>query len=201
MIAPSVAASLRVALGFRFVEIMPTTLQGAFLISPTAFADQRGFFAETSRTDQLAEHGITDEFVQDNHSRSSHGVVRGLHFAIGEGSAKLVRCARGAIWDVIVDLRRESDTYLAWEGFDLTDDNLQSLYVPRGFAHGFCVTSDVADVVYKQSAYYDAQSERAIHWSDARLAIEWPLPSDQITVSERDASAPSLEELEAELNF
>ncbi len=183
------------------MEIKPTTLQGAFLISPTAFADQRGFFAETSRADRLAEHGITDEFVQDNHSRSSHGVVRGLHFSIGEGSAKLVRCGRGAIWDVIVDLRRESDTYLAWEGFDLTDDNLQSLYVPRGFAHGFCVRSDVADVVYKQSAYYDAQSERAILWNDARLAIDWPLPSDQITVSERDASAPSLDQLEAELNF
>ena len=195
------AASLRVALGFRFVEITPTTLQGAFLVSPTAFADQRGFFAETSRADRLAEQGITDHFVQENHSRSSLGVVRGLHFAIGAGSAKLVRCARGAIWDVIVDLRRESETYLAWEGFDLTDDNLRSLYVPRGFAHGFCVLSAVADVVYKQSDYYDAEGERAILWSDERLAIEWPLPSEQITVSERDASAPSLDQLEAELNF
>ncbi len=141
------------------------------------------------------------EFVQDNHSRSSRGVVRGMHFQIGDGVAKLVRCARGSIVDVAVDLRAGSPTYGRWDAAELDDQNMRSLYVPIGFAHGFCVTSEVADVVYKQSAYYDAAVERGIAWDDPDLAISWPLPLDQLTVSERDAAAPRLADIAAELPF
>ena len=147
--------------------------------------------------------GIPEEeqFIQDNHSRSSRGVVRGMHFHIGGGVAKLVRCARGTILDVIVDLRRGSPTYGEWEGFELDDESMRILYVPVGFAHGFCVLSDVADVIYKQSAYYDPAIERGIAWNDPDVAIDWPLPLDQLTVSARDSAAPLLRELAQELPF
>ena len=133
------------------IEAAPTTLPGVLLLQPRVFPDERGFFCETYRANDLAAAGITEDFVQDNHSRSTRGVLRGLHFAIGEGSSKLVRCGRGRIWDVVVDLRAGSPTYGRWEGFELTDENMHVLYVPVGFGHGFCVLSDVADVLYKQS--------------------------------------------------
>ncbi|MSX01847.1 MAG: dTDP-4-dehydrorhamnose 3,5-epimerase [Actinobacteria bacterium] len=183
------------------MDAKPTKLEGALLISVQRIDDERGFFAETFRACEAAEAGIGEQFVQDNHSRSAKGVVRGLHFAVGPGSSKLVRCARGAIWDVIVDLRRESPTFGRWEGFELSDENLDALYIPRGFAHGFCVISDVADVVYKQSAYYDPSVERSIRWNDPRIAIDWPLPDERITVSKRDAEAPTLDEISGELDF
>lgn len=143
----------------------------------------------------------TDRFVQDNHSRSSRGVVRGMHFQIGAGVAKLVRCARGRILDVVVDLRRGSPSYGEWEAFELDDQSLHLLYVPLGFAHGFCVLSEVADVVYKQTAYYDASLERGIAWNDPQVAIDWPLPMEELLVSERDSQAPHLSEIAAELPF
>ena len=120
-----------------------------------------------------------EEFVQDNHSRSSRGVVRGMHFHIGEGVAKLVRCSRGRIVDVNVDLRKGSPTYGQWEGVELDDENMRVLYVPVGFAHGFCVLSEIADVLYKQTAYYDPAVERGIAWDDPEIAIEWPLPVER----------------------
>jgi dTDP-4-dehydrorhamnose 3,5-epimerase len=135
------------------MEVIPTRIQGPLLIQPRVFGDERGFFLESYRRGVLADLGIADDFVQDNHSRSTRGVVRGMHFAVGAGSAKLVRCARGAIVDVLVDLRRGSPTYGQWEAYDLDDERLRALYAPVGFAHGFCVVSDVADVIYKQSAY------------------------------------------------
>ncbi len=141
------------------------------------------------------------EFIQDNHSRSTRGVVRGMHFQVGAGVAKLVRCARGRILDVAVDLRAGSPTYARWEGVELDDENMRSLYVPVGFAHGFCVLSDVADVIYKQSAYYDPAVERGIAWDDPQVAITWPLPLEELTVSARDASAPKLAEVAHELPF
>ncbi len=128
--------------------------------------------------------------MQDNHSRSARGVVRGLHFQVGAGVAKLVRCARGAILDVSVDLRRGSPTYGEWEAVELDDESMRELYVPVGFAHGFCVLSEVADVIYKQTAYYDPELERGIAWNDPDVGIEWPLADEQLTVSERDAQAP-----------
>ena len=133
------------------MERLPSQLEGPALLQPIVHGDQRGFFLETYRRNVLTELGILDEFVQDNHSRSRRGVVRGMHFQ--PGMAKLVRCARGSIYDVLVDLRRGSPTFGHWEGFELTDANHHHLYCPDGFAHGFCVLSEVADVVYKTSAY------------------------------------------------
>jgi dTDP-4-dehydrorhamnose 3,5-epimerase len=167
------------------------------------FGDERGFFVETYRRAWHEEVGIpaADEFIQDNHSRSTRGVVRGMHFHIGEGVAKLVRCARGQILDVVIDLRRGSPSYGEWEGFELDEELMRVLYVPVGFAHGFCVLSDVADVIYKQTAYYDPAIERGIAWNDPEVAVAWPLPEAELVVSARDRLAPSLRELAPELPF
>lgn len=182
---------------------MSVHLDGLVIIEPSVFPDERGFFCETYRREWHEEVGIpTDElFVQDNHSRSARGVLRGMHFHIGDGVAKLVRCARGRILDVAVDLRRGSPTYGQWEGVELDEQSMRELYVPVGFAHGFCVLSDVADVVYKQSAYYDPALERGIAWNDPDVAIHWPLPVAELIVSDRDAAAPRLKEIGEELPF
>jgi dTDP-4-dehydrorhamnose 3,5-epimerase len=181
----------------------PTRLPGLVILEPAVFPDERGFFTETYRREWHAELGIPaeEQFIQDNHSRSSRGVVRGMHFHIGSGVAKLVRCARGRIVDINVDLRRGSPTYGQWEGVELDDESMRELYVPVGFAHGFCVLSEVADVLYKQTAYYDPSVERGIAWNDPEIGIEWPLPVDQLIVSVRDQQAPKLAEIAAELPF
>lgn len=185
------------------MQTLPTRIPGPVLIEPSVFADERGFFAETYRREWHAGAGIpdSDTFIQDNHSRSSRGVVRGMHFHVGAGVAKLVRCARGRILDVVVDLRRGSPTYGEWEGHELDDESMRVLYVPVGFAHGFCVLSDVADVIYKQTAYYDPALERGIAWDDPDVAVHWPLPLEELAVSARDSTAPALRELAAELPF
>jgi len=185
------------------MQPIPTRLPGLTILEPAVFADERGFFSETYRREWHAEVGIPaeEEFIQDNHSRSTRGVVRGMHFHIGPGVAKLVRCARGRIVDVAVDLRRGSPTYGQWEGVELDDERMRVLYVPVGFAHGFCVLSEIADVLYKQTAYYDPAVERGIAWDDPEIGIEWPLPVDQLIVSARDTSAPKLAEVAAELPF
>ena len=171
------------------------------LIEPRVIGDERGFFSETYRHSLFAELGITEPMVQDNHSRSGFGIVRGMHFQIGAGAAKLVRCARGQIFDVVVDLRRDSPTFGEWEGFLLTDENMHMAYCPVGFAHGFCVLSDVADVMYKQSNYYADETERGIAFNDPEVAIEWPLALDQLIPSARDSSAPRLSEIADDLPF
>src|SRR4051812_9784069 len=183
------------------MERLDTRLDGPILLKPEVFGDERGFFAETYRRTLFADLGITEEMVQDNHSRSSAKIVRGMHFQVGDGAAKLVRCGRGAIWDVIVDLRKGSPTYRQWEGHDLNEDNFHMLYVPIGFAHGFCVLSDLADVFYKQSNYYSGDVERGISYRDPDIGIEWPIPVEELIPSQRDASAPALQEVEAELPF
>jgi dTDP-4-dehydrorhamnose 3,5-epimerase len=183
------------------VQRLDTKLDGPILIAPRVFGDERGFFCETYRRNAFAELGIPEEMVQDNHSRSSHGIVRGMHFQIGQGAAKLVRCGKGAIFDVVVDLRRGSPSFGQWEGFELSDENMHMLYCPIGFAHGFCVLSDVADVIYKQSNYYADETERGISYSDPEVGIEWPLPTDELIPSERDATAPSLSDVADELPF
>jgi dTDP-4-dehydrorhamnose 3,5-epimerase len=183
------------------MERLPTKLDGPMLIAPRIIGDERGFFAETYRREVFAELGILDEMVQDNHSRSRRGIVRGLHFQIGEGAAKLVRCARGAIFDVVVDLRRGSPTFGQWEGFELTDENMQIAYCPVGFAHGFCVLSDVADVMYKQSNYYADATERGIAYDDPEVAVAWPIAAADLVPSARDASAPHLSAVADELPF
>jgi dTDP-4-dehydrorhamnose 3,5-epimerase len=178
-------------------------LSGLAVIEPAVHGDDRGFFTETYRLELQESWGIPagDRFVQDNHSRSTRGVVRGLHFQVGPGVAKLVRCARGRILDVAVDLRQGSPTYGEWEGVELDDESMRQLYVPVGFAHGFCVLSDVADVIYKQTAYYDPAVERGIAYDDPDIGIEWPLPAQELQVSPRDAAAPRLAEIAAELPF
>jgi len=185
------------------VRVSETRLPGVVIIEPVTHADERGFFIETYRAQWHAEAGIPAEeiFLQDNHSRSVRGVVRGMHFHVGSGVGKLVRCARGRIADVAVDLRRDSPTYGQWEMVELDDQDMRELYIPVGFAHGFCVLSDVADVLYKQTAYYDPAVERGIAWNDPDVAVQWPLPVAELIVSERDAAAPLLREIAAELPF
>jgi dTDP-4-dehydrorhamnose 3,5-epimerase len=177
------------------MERLDGRLSGPFLIRPRVFGDPRGFFAETFRTDALAALGVEESFVQDNHSRSRRGVVRGMHFSVDPGAAKLVRCGRGEIWDVIVDLRRASPTYAHWEAHTLDDEDLAMLYVPAGFAHGFCVLSEVADVLCRQSEYYNPARERAFAHDDPDVGIDWPLPPGERVLSDRDRDAPPLSAL------
>jgi dTDP-4-dehydrorhamnose 3,5-epimerase len=183
------------------MQRLDTRLEGPMLIAPKVLGDERGFFCETYRRTVYQDLGILEEMVQDNHSRSRRGIVRGMHFQIGRGAAKLVRCGRGAIYDVVVDLRRGSPTFGQWEGFELTDENMHVVYCPVGFAHGFCVVSDVADVMYKQDRYYADTTERGIAYNDPEVGIEWPLPVDELIPSARDESAPRLREIADDLPF
>jgi dTDP-4-dehydrorhamnose 3,5-epimerase len=183
------------------MERLDTRLAGPLLLAPHVFGDERGFFAETYRAETLEAYGVTDSFVQDNHSRSCYGVIRGMHFQIGDGASKLVRCGRGRILDVVVDMRRESPTYAEWEGYELSDENMRQVYVPIGFAHGFCVLSDVADVLYKQSNYYSGEVERGFALDDPDVAIDWPVSTQARTVSERDRTAPQLSDISSTLPF
>lgn len=177
-----------------------TRLDGPILLEPDVIGDERGFFVETYRRSVFSELGIGEEMIQDNHSRSRRGIVRGMHFQIGRGAAKLVRCARGEILDVLVDIRRGSPTYGQWEAFALSEQNMRILYCPIGFAHGFCTLSDQADVIYKQSNYYAGETERGIKYDDPDVAISWPEGLELIP-SERDATAPLLRDVADELPF
>ncbi len=183
------------------MQLLPTRLDGPLLIQPKVIGDERGFFAETYRRSVFADLGIPEEMVQDNHSRSGQHIVRGMHFQIGQGAAKLVRCGRGTIVDVVVDVRRGSPTFGEWEAVELSDDNHRMFYVPIGFAHGFCVLSEVADVFYKQSGYYADATERGISFRDPDVGIQWPVPADELIPSKRDTEAPTLREIEADLPF
>jgi dTDP-4-dehydrorhamnose 3,5-epimerase len=175
-----------------------TTLGGPILVEPTVRGDERGFFLETYRRSVFAELGIDDDFIQQNHSRSRQAIVRGMHFQ--PGMAKLVRCARGSIFDVLVDVRRGSPTFGRWEGFELNDSTHRQLYCPDGFAHGFCVLSDVADVVYACSSYYDPELEGGFAFDDPDVAIAWP-EHLELLASERDRTAPLLKEIAQSLPF
>jgi dTDP-4-dehydrorhamnose 3,5-epimerase len=170
---------------------LETRLEGPILIEPDVHGDERGFFLETARANVLPELGIADTFVQDNHSRSARGVLRGMHFQ--RGMAKLVRCARGRIFDVVVDVRPDSPAFGRWEGFELDDESHRQLYCPDGFAHGFCVLSEVADVIYRCSTYYDPEREGGFRYDDPAVGIRWP--ELDLRVSERDQRAPLLHEL------
>jgi len=182
------------------MKALPTALPGVTVIEPTIHGDTRGFFQETYRENVLADLGISDRFVQDNHSRSAHGVIRGMHFQGGDHpQAKLVRCARGAILDVVVDIRRGSPTFGKWEARVLDDEHGRQLYCPVGFAHGFQVLSDVADVMYRCSQYYAPADEQSIAFDDPALAIEWhDIPR---VVSDRDREAPRLAQVADDLPF
>ena len=179
------------------VRALPTRLTGPVLIEPQVHGDARGFFVETFRENVYRELGIAEAWVQDNHSRSRRGVLRGLHYQAG--MAKLVRCARGSILDVLVDIRPGSSDFGRWESFELDDEQNHQLYCPDGFAHGFCVLSAEADVIYRCSAYYDPAGEGGIHYADPDLAIAWP--EIELVVSERDRGAPRLAQVAEELPF
>jgi dTDP-4-dehydrorhamnose 3,5-epimerase len=180
------------------MQILATKLQGPILLAPTVHGDERGFFLESFRENVFAELGVSDHFLQDNHSRSRRGIVRGMHFQPGQ--AKLIRCVRGAILDVLVDIRPRSPQFGQWEGFRLDDTEHHELYCPDGFGHGFCVLSDIADVGYKTSAYYDPQLEGGFAYDDPEVGIEWP-SGYELVVSERDRNAPTLAERAPSLPF
>jgi dTDP-4-dehydrorhamnose 3,5-epimerase len=176
---------------------LPTRLDGPILLQPRVHGDDRGFFVETFLRDEYRNAGIDVEFVQDNHSRSGRGTLRGLHFQRSPGQAKLVRAARGSIWDVVVDIRPGSPTVGQYEAFELDDVDHRQLFVPIGFAHGFCVLSDVADVTYKVSSLYDAAEERGLAWDDPAIGIEWPVGAP--ILSDRDRANPSLDDVLSDL--
>jgi dTDP-4-dehydrorhamnose 3,5-epimerase len=180
------------------MQTLPTKLRGPLVLAPAVHGDERGFFLEAYRRNVFAELGIVDDFVQDNHSRSRQGIVRGMHFQPGQ--AKLIRCVRGSILDVIVDIRRRSPQFGQWEGFVLDDVEHRQLFCPDGFAHGFCVLSEAADVTYKVSTYYDPQAESGFAFNDPDVAIEWP-DGMELIVSERDRAAPRLAERASQLPF
>jgi dTDP-4-dehydrorhamnose 3,5-epimerase len=180
------------------MQKLPTKLEGPMLLAPVVHGDERGFFLESYRRNVFEELGIDDELVQDNHSRSRRAIVRGMHFQPGQ--AKVVRCVRGAIYDVIVDIRRGSPQFGQWEGFELDDAQHHQLYVPDGFAHGFCVLSDLADVFYKTSRYYDPSLEAGFAFDDPAVAIDWPADLE-LLASERDRRAPTLAQLQSTLPF
>lgn len=172
-------------------EFKKTPLPGVILLEPKIFKDDRGFFAEVYKNDGFSENGITCQFVQDNISRSTKGALRGLHYQLQKPQAKLVMVTRGSVFDVAVDIRRGSPTFGQWFGQVLSDENHFQLFIPAGFAHGFCVLSDEADFMYKCSDYYDPSSERGILWSDAGLNIEWPLDCAPV-LSPKDMQYPCL---------
>jgi dTDP-4-dehydrorhamnose 3,5-epimerase len=178
---------------------LDTKLDGVVLIEPEVHGDARGFMVETYRRDRWAELGVGVEFVQHNHSRSARGTLRGLHFQTEPGQAKLVRCPRGRIFDVAVDLRTGSATFGQWEGYELDDERHRQLFVPAGFGHGFAVLSEEADVTYLLSSSYDPATEAGIAWDDPEVGVEWPL--DDPLLSERDKGAPRLSEVVETLPF
>ena len=178
------------------MKVTRSKLSGCLIIEPEIFYDDRGFFQETFSESQYASIGIDLSFVQDNHSRSKKGVLRGLHYQKNKPQGKLVRVARGSVYDVAVDIRPNSPTYGEWEGVELSDENKCQLWIPPGFAHGFVVLSDIVDFEYKCTDYYDAKDNGIIHWNDPDLGITWP-ENIQITTSERDANAPSFRSLKA----
>ncbi|MBS1675778.1 MAG: dTDP-4-dehydrorhamnose 3,5-epimerase [Actinobacteria bacterium] len=180
-------------------QALPTKLDGVVLIEPVVHGDARGFMLESYARQEWADLGVDVEFVQHNHSRSSKGTLRGIHFQTAPGQAKLVRCARGAIVDVAVDLRRGSPTYGQWEAHVLDDEKHRQLFVPVGFGHGFAVLSEVADVAYQVSSLYDPETEGGIAWDDPDVGVDWQVGDPLL--SERDKKAPRLAEIADSLTW
>ena len=182
------------------MKALETRLDGPVLLAPAVHGDERGFFQETYREDAWAEHGIDGPFVQDNHSRSRRGTVRGIHFQTAPGQGKLVRVARGRVLDVVVDLRRDSPTFGEWEAVELDDVEGRQLWIPIGFGHGFCVLSETADFVYKCTSYYDPATEAGFAFDDPDVGIAWPADIE-LLASQRDRDAPRLAEIADDLPF
>ncbi len=182
------------------MQRLPTRLAGLALLAPAVHGDARGFFQETWRADAWGAEGVPTEFVQDNHSRSRRGTLRGIHFQTHPGQGKLVRCARGRVWDVVVDLRRGSETFGEWEAVELDDEQGHQLWIPVGFGHGFCVLSESADFVYKCTSYYVPATERGVRFDDPDVGIAWP-DEGELQGSERDRTAPRLADMADGLGF
>ena len=179
------------------MEFERLSIPDVILVRPRIFGDERGFFLESWEKRKFAAGGIAADFVQDNHSRSVRHTLRGLHYQVEQPQGKLVRVAAGAVFDVAVDLRRSAPTFGQWVGAELTAENRHMLWVPPGFAHGFLVTSDSADFLYKCTDYYAPQAERSIRWDDPHLAIDWPLPSGiSPRLSAKDAAGVAFEQAE-----
>jgi dTDP-4-dehydrorhamnose 3,5-epimerase len=178
------------------MQFTPTTIPDVILIKPNVFADERGFFLESYQKQRFSEAGIALDFVQDNHSKSQHGVLRGLHYQIQQPQGKLVRVIAGEVFDVAVDIRKNSPTFGKWVGDYLSAENKKMLWVPVGFAHGFLVTSPSAEVLYKTTDYYAPQGERSIMWNDPTINITWPLKGLKPTLSSKDGAAKFLNEAE-----
>lgn len=176
------------------MNIIETHLPGVIVLEPKVFGDQRGFFLETYREDVLQQAGLNVTFVQDNHSRSTQGVLRGLHYQLTQTQGKLVRVATGSVFDVAVDVRLGSPTFGQWYGAQLDDKNMRMMYIPPGYAHGFVVLSETADFIYKCTDYYHPDSEQGIAWNDPAIGIEWPVSDLSLTLSlsEKDKNNPLL---------
>jgi len=181
------------------MKVERASIPDVLIIEPKVFGDARGFFMETWNARVFEDLGIKAKFVQDNHSRSARNVLRGLHYQLRQPQGKLIMAIAGEIFDVAVDLRRGSPTFGQWEGFELDDERAHQLYIPVGFGHGFCVTSEVADFVYKCTNYYDPATEAGFRFDDPGVGIEWP--DVELLYSERDRSAPRLAEIADELPF
>jgi dTDP-4-dehydrorhamnose 3,5-epimerase len=179
------------------MHFQPTLIPDVILIEPKVFGDDRGFFMETFQAESFAAAGIASQFVQDNHSGSRKGILRGLHYQIRQTQGKLVRAIAGEIYDVAVDIRRSSSTFGKWVGTVLSAQNKQQLWIPGGFAHGFYVTSEWAEIVYKTTDYYAPAHERTLIWNDPTVGIEWPLiPGCELILSEKDTRGKLLSQAE-----
>ncbi|MCZ2085152.1 MAG: dTDP-4-dehydrorhamnose 3,5-epimerase [Flavobacteriales bacterium] len=178
------------------MKIKSTPLKDCYILEPTIFEDERGYFYEKFNEKKFEElTGMNGHFVQDNVSKSSYGVLRGIHLQKGEhAQAKLVSCLEGKVWDVAVDLRKDSPTFGKWFGIELTPENKLQLYVPRGFGHGFSVLSETAIFSYKCDNFYHKEAEGSVIWNDSDLNIDWKLPEDKIILSEKDSELPSFKE-------
>jgi len=182
------------------MQFLPTEIEDLVLIKPEIFKDQRGYFMESYNQKTFMAHGINAEFVQDNISSSVKGTLRGLHYQIkSHAQGKLVRVTRGIVFDVAVDLRKNSPTFAQWVGIELSEDNKYCLFIPPGFAHGFYVLSDMAEFTYKCTAFYDPRAERGIIWNDPDININWPVVNNNIILSEKDKQFPGLNK--ADINF
>lgn len=179
------------------MKILRTAIPGPLLIEPSVFGDDRGFFFEAWSAAKFAENGLNVSFVQDNHSRSQKGVLRGLHFQNPKSQGKLVRVATGAVYDVAVDIRRSSPYFGKWIGVELSAENKRLLWVPKGFAHGFLTLQDQTDFLYKCDAPYSADNEHTLAWDDPSIGIDWPLQGMQPLLSNKDKSGKTLGEIEA----
>jgi len=178
------------------MKVIETKLPGVLIIQPKVFGDHRGFFKETYQTERYKEAGISLPFVQDNHSRSAKGVLRGLHLQKSRPQGKLVSCSRGAVYDVAVDVDPRSATFGEYVGIELTEDNHTQLWIPPGYAHGFCVLSEVADFQYKCTDLYFPEDEGGLLWNDPEVGVEWPISNPQL--SEKDTKLPTLAQIRAE---